>query len=246
MSTRKNCHPSQLEITRRAAVGVALCAVGSVLSPKILYASEDVNNTDGVVVPLLTLNVHLPYMESGVFAQRELLDNGSRVRVLIIDAASGCEIECLEEAISSPLKGARLLRDGSLRPAASSNYNTELSRTVTLAKPNGVSVRSRVWTEVNVTAGQSWGQIERVNACGQRSGSGNYQLEATHTYSSTTTFPTNTVVIGYSGNVLITNSNSLGISYSGVLNSGFTLSGSATATWYARKSYNSKVSISLR
>lgn len=246
MSTCKNCHSSQLEITRRVAVGAALCVFGSTLCPKRIYASGDITGSNGIVVPLLTLNVHLPYMASDVVVQRLVLEKGSRVRALIIDADSGCEIDCLEEEISSPLNDAQVLRDGSVHPVASSNYNTVLSRTVTLAKPSGVSVRSQVWTEVNVTAGQSWGQIERVNACGQRPGSGNYQLEATHTYSSTTRFPTNTVVIGYAGNVLVTNTNSIGIQYSGVLNSGFSVSGSSSGSWFARKAYNGQISISLR
>lgn len=109
-----------------------------------------------------------------------------------------------------------------------------------------MSVQTIVWAEVNVTASTSWGQIERVNSAGQYAASGSYYLESPHTYSSTTRFPTNTIVIGYQGTVTVAKGNTAGFSYSGLLSAGFGMSGSSSSTWYARKYYPSTVSISLR
>lgn len=234
------------DISRRAAVSSVLVALAMPLAAKKVAAVEPADDAGGITVPLLTLAVRLPRAASDAVVSREVIAEGAHVRATVYDARSHMEVDRFDEVIACIPSHARVQRDGSLCLASASNYNTELSRNVTLAKPNGISVQSRVWMEVNVTAGQSWGQIERVNACGQRPGSGNYQLEATHTYSSTTKFPTNTVVIGYSGNVLVTNTNTLGISYSGVLSSGFSVSGSASSTWYARKNYSNKIAISLR
>lgn len=53
-------------------------------------------------------------------------------------------------------------------------------------------------------------------------------------------------VLGYQGTVTVTQGNTAGFSYSGLLSAGFGMSGSSGSTWYARKYYSSTVSINLR
>lgn len=53
-------------------------------------------------------------------------------------------------------------------------------------------------------------------------------------------------VLGYQGTVTVTQGNTAGFSYSGLLSAGFGMSGSTGSTWYARKYYSSTVSINLR
>lgn len=194
-------------------------------------------------VKLASVSIPLEYAPADIEIVRVVDYERNEVRASVFDKSSGSIIESYSETPDIPLRTLESIQSSS--DGEQSNYNMVMQKTRTIASPNGKNVSTIVWAEVNITAGQSWGQIERVNATGQNAQSGSYSLESPHTYSQTTRFPTNTISIGYQGTVLVTNSNSLGISFGGAQLAGFSVSGSASSTWYARKFYSSSVSMDL-
>lgn len=222
-----------------SSVLVCLC-IG--ISP--VYATE---SEQKAVVTLAALEVETDYNASDVTIIREEDTDSNEVRATVIDKTSG---EILEKYCEKPEVPVSMLTHKEDVPfctlSTRDNYNTVLRKTCHIASPSGVNVSTIVWAEVNVTAGQSWGQIEYVRAAGQNATSGAYTLEGPYTYSRTASFPTNRVSIGYQGTVMVARGNTLGISYGGVQTAGFTISGSVSGMWYARKFYSGFVTLSLR
>lgn len=214
------------------------------------YATPGFAIEPETTIQLAALEITAPFDPDKVDVIRTYDAPANKVTAIVLDKISG---EVLDEYSEQPEIPISVIENRATDVRANSeiapyydNYNTTLSRTRTIATADGMSVQTIVWAEVNVTASTSWGQIERVNSAGQYAASGSYYLESPHTYSSTTRFPTNTIVIGYQGTVTVTQGNTAGFSYSGLLSAGFGMSGSSSSTWYARKYYSSTVSIRLR
>lgn len=222
------------------AVGLCLGVAGFGVTPASAAECE------GAKVVLLTAQAESAYRAEDVDIEYVEDDFANTYTAIVIDQETGKVLESYSETPDIPIDELRAIRSGESSTKAVHNYNTKLSRNVTLERPGGKSIDAYTWVEVNVTADFSWAQIERVNAKGHQAGnSGAYRLNSASTIVRTTSFPCNTVSVQIHGMIEVTSSNGIGISFGSLSGLGFSMSGSSTSTWTARKAYDAMTSFSI-
>lgn len=204
------------------------------------------DDLDGEQVLLLTARTETTYPDGEVDVSYVEDASNNSYTALVRDRKTGEILESYTEKPDIPIDVLHSIRSEDSTDRAIHNYNTTLAHNVTLEKADGKSIQAYTWAEVNVTADFSWAQIERVNKCGHQSGSsGSYSLNAANTTVRTTSFPCNTILLEIHGTIEVRSSNGVGFTFKGLTDAGFSISGSSTTYWTARKNYGRQTSFSI-
>lgn len=175
--------------------------------------------------------------------------NGNKYTARIIENKTGKEVAKYNETIEGKnLKEVQLLKSANLlNTLASNSYNTTLDGMFNILGGND-TFKAYVWARMNVSVGSYWRQCNELLACGHSAGgNGLYTLEDPHSFDGTSSYPATKVRIDINGVIQVASSSSvsLGLSYTALQKIGFSMSGSSTKVWYARKSYNTSATFTL-
>ena len=211
------------------------------------FIASPVKANENVVLDLLTFKIETNYKIDDVEVVYDEDIESNKYSVSVIEKETGLVLESYSEKPSIPLAQVKALNDGTILTKASSTYTTTLDTTQVITRHENYVIEVYAWAQVEVTADFSWRQVNKVISCGHMAGgSGPYTISAANTYVANTTFPvTNTLRLGINGVVESskTTGGSFGWSFNIFKEMGFTMTGSTSTNWYARKSYNTIVSI---
>lgn len=217
----------------RTAILVLMAALVVGATPAFAEESEK------AVVKLPSFSLESDYDVDEVSISYSEDDSENVVEAIILDKASGDVLETIRECPDISLSQIELLKNQTGPLRAQSTYTTTLQKDVTITKVNGNSVVATVAARVQITAGTSWAQIDKVISCSHAAGgSGGYTLNTLGTYNGTSKFPTIALKIDFNGVVEIKSTNAVGFTYDALEAVGFSFTGKKESTWYARKSYN--------
>lgn len=211
------------------------------------FIASPIKANDNIVLELLSFKIETNYKIDDVEVVYEEDIENNKYSVSVIEKETGLVLESYSEKPSIPLSQVKAINDGTILTRASSTYTTTLDTTQVITRYENYVIEAYAWAEVEVTADFSWRQVNKVNKCGhQAGGSGPYTLSPANTYVANTTFPvTNTLRLGINGIVESskTTGGSFGWSFNIFKEMGFTMTGSSSTNWYARKPYNTVASI---
>ena len=185
-----------------------------------------------IALPSFDLESDYEAADVTIVYEENLAENSFEARVL--DRESGETLEVVREIPELPLNMVNAMRRSTTGTRAQRTYDTTLQKDVVLASGEGKSIIATVSARVRVTSDHSWAQIDYVYECHHSGGgSGSYTLNTFGTYYNTQQgFPVVALKVDFNGVIEVKSSNTAGFSFK------FSISGSSTSTWYARKSYN--------
>lgn len=184
------------------------------------------------------LKVTVPYNASDI--EVKFVKDSTFVKAIILDKETKKELDTYTEFIEPP-KNAKFGFNMSTR-----NDGDIIYRTLTRKKdvtPASVEACARV----EIYSSGSFRQINKVEEVWQRPGnSGSYTLEDKKTFCNTS-LPSSRITVNVSGNVVVKSTTTIGgeFSFEFLESCGFSMSGSSSGDWYARKGYNMDILISL-
>ena len=207
----------------------------------LLLLIPSVTARETLTVELLSARVPTEYLLSEVIVEyTEDLENNKYIAE-IIDKKTGEVVETyFEEPEISIVELKNLNKGYGKQRNSSTTYSTTWTTYKTLATVDGQTIDAKVVVRVNITGGTYWRQVNAVEDYRHGPGSsGAYDLINTGTYWQIEDLPfSGTLQIDIDGTIQITSQHSYGWDMELLPNFGFTLSGSETSTWYARRDYN--------
>lgn len=220
---------------RRLLLSLLLSVVAFLLGSIPAHAVE---SKAIIALPSFDLESDYEAADVTIVYEENLAENSFEARVL--DRESGETLEVVREIPELPLNMVNAMRRSTTGTRAQRTYDTTLQKDVVLASGEGKSIIATVSARVRVTSDHSWAQIDYVYECHHSGGgSGSYTLNTFGTYYNTQQgFPVVALKVDFNGVIEVKSSNTAGFSFKLLTNLGFSISGSSTSTWYARKSYN--------
>ena len=206
----------------------------------------DMNDT-WITVNLVSVSIPTTYKKSEykVF----YTTNANKYTARIVEIKSGKEVAKYNETIEGKnVREVQLLRNADLlNTLASNSYDSTFDGTFNLVGSSN-EFKAYVWARMNISSGSYWRQCNKLLSYGHSAGgNGSYTLEDNHSFDGTSSYPATKVKIDINGVIQVASSSSagLGLSYTALQKLGFTMSGSSTSVWYARKTYNTSATFTL-